>query len=89
MGIYRDIRPPRCVFLHYTEAAAVCPAKCKPMPFEYDIVKQNTRAGNTLKAFAYFAAGNMAAADACIEKAANLDANDFTVYTYRQLKKLL
>ena len=60
-----------------------------PMPFEYDIVKQNTRAGNTLKAFAYFAAGNMAAADACIEKAAAVDANDFTVYTYRQLKKLL
>ena len=60
-----------------------------PMPFEGDIVKQNIRTGNTLKAFAFFAEGKTEEADRCIEKAANLDENDFTVYTYRQLKKLL
>ena len=60
-----------------------------PMPFEYDIVKQNTRTGSTLKAFAFFAEGKLAEADACIETAAALDPHDFTVYTYRQLKKLL
>ena len=60
-----------------------------PMPFEYDIEKQNLRAGNTLKAFAFFAEGKTQEADACIARAAALDANDFTVYTYRQLQKLL
>ena len=60
-----------------------------PMPFEYNIEKQNLKAGYSLKAFAYFAEGNMAAADACMEKAAAIDENEFVIHTYRQLKKLL
>ena len=35
------------------------------------------------------AEGKTEEADRCIEKAASLDENDFTVYTHRQLKKLL
>jgi tetratricopeptide (TPR) repeat protein len=60
-----------------------------PMPFEYNIEKQNRKAGYSLKAFAYFAEGKQAQADACMEKAAAVDANDFAVYTYRRLKTLL
>ena len=60
-----------------------------PMPFEYDIVKQNTRTGHTLKAFALFAEGRLTEADEAIAQAARQDENDFAVYTYRQLRKLL
>lgn len=56
-----------------------------PMPFELDIEKNNLIAGNTLKAFALYGMGRYSEAEICIRRAAELDPNDFAVYTYRQI----
>lgn len=56
-----------------------------PMPFELDIEKNNLIAGNTLKAFALYGMGQYSEAELCIRRAAELDPNDFAVYTYRQI----
>lgn len=58
-----------------------------PMPFELDIEKHNLLAGNTLKAFALYGLGQYSEAELCIRRAAELDPNDFAVYTYRQITK--
>ena len=60
-----------------------------PMPFEYNIEKQNLKAGYTLKAFACLADGDTGTADDYISKAAALDENDFSVYAYRQIRNIL
>ena len=56
-----------------------------PMPFELDIEKHNLLTGNTLKAFALYGLGQYSDAELCIRRAAELDPNDFAVYTYRQI----
>lgn len=56
-----------------------------PIPFELDIEKHNLLAGNTLKAFALYGLGLYSEAELCIRRAAELDPNDFAVYTYRQI----
>lgn len=56
-----------------------------PMPFEYDIEKQNLLSGNTLKAFALYGLGLYSEAELCIRRAEKLDPNDFTIYAYRQI----
>ena len=58
-----------------------------PMPFELDIEKHNLLTGNTLKAFALYGLGLYSEAELCIRRAAELDPNDFAVYTYRQITK--
>lgn len=58
-----------------------------PMPFEYDIEKQNLLSGNTLKAFALYGLGLYSEAELCIRRAEKLDPNDFTIYAYRQVTK--
>ena len=56
-----------------------------PMPFELDIEKHNLLSGYTLKAFALYGMGKYSEAELCIRRAAELDPNDFAVYTYRQI----
>lgn len=56
-----------------------------PMPFELDIEKHNLLSGYTLKAFALYGLGNYSDAELCIRRAAELDPNNFAVYTYRQI----
>ena len=56
-----------------------------PMPFELDIEKHNLLSGYTLKAFALYGMGKYSEAELCIRRAAELDTNDFAVYTYRQI----
>lgn len=58
-----------------------------PMPFELDVVKQNLLAGNVLKAFALYGMKQYSEAEVCIRTAAKLDANDYRIYTYRQILK--
>ena len=60
-----------------------------PMPFEYNIERNNLKAAWSLKAFALLAEGKAESADEAIAKAAAIDENEFVVYTYRQIRKLL
>ena len=56
-----------------------------PMPFELDMEKNNLLAGYTLKAFAHYGLGRYSEAELCIRRAAELNPNDFAVYTYRRI----
>ena len=58
-----------------------------PMPFELNIEKHNLLAGYTLKAFALWGLNQYSEAEICIRKAEQLDPNDFSVYTFRQIAK--
>ena len=60
-----------------------------PMPFENDIVKQNLRSGNLLKAFALLGMGQPEAADAAWEKAAALSPYDDSVLIYQRIRKVI
>lgn len=55
------------------------------MPFEYDIVKNNTRDGHILKAYALLGEGRCEEAKAVLETARKLDPNDFRIYAFDQV----
>ena len=57
-----------------------------PMPFEYDIEKNNLRDGSILKAFALLGYGKRAEAEECMQTARNLDPNDFRIFAFDQIK---
>lgn len=58
-----------------------------PMPFELDVVKQNTLAGYTLKAFALYGMKKFMDAELCIRKAMAIDPNDYRIFTYKMITK--
>jgi hypothetical protein len=60
-----------------------------PMPFEYNIERQNLKAGYALKAYALLGLGDTAGADDYIEKAAAIDPYEFTIHAYRPVRNLL
>jgi tetratricopeptide (TPR) repeat protein len=57
-----------------------------PMPFEYDIEKNNLRDGSILKAFALLGYGKTAEAEVCMETARELDPNDFRIFAFDKIK---
>lgn len=57
-----------------------------PMPFEYDIEKNNLRDGSILKAFALLGCDKTAEAEACMATARELDPNDFRIFTFDKIK---
>lgn len=56
-----------------------------PMPFEYDIEKQNLVAGHILRGYALLGLGRREEADEEIAQAAHLDRENFRIYAYRQI----
>lgn len=58
-----------------------------PMPFEYDIEKQNLTDGYILKAYALLGLGKFEEAESYAKKAENLDKYDFRIYAYKQILK--
>ena len=56
-----------------------------PMPFEYDIVKQNTVNGSILKAFATVGFGKKDEAKKIIEPARTLDKTNFKIFVFDKL----
>ena len=58
-----------------------------PMPFEYDIEKQNLTDGDILKAYALLGLGKFEEAESYAKKAENLDKYDFRIYAYKQILK--
>jgi tetratricopeptide (TPR) repeat protein len=57
-----------------------------PMPFEYDIEKNNLRDGSILKAFALLGYNKPAEAEACMTTARKLDPNDFRIFAFDKIK---
>ena len=57
-----------------------------PMPFEYDIEKNNLRDGSILKAFALLGYGKAAEAENCMATARKLDPNDFRIFAFDKIK---
>ena len=57
-----------------------------PMPFEYDIEKNNLRDGSILKAFALLGYGKTAEAEMCMATARELDPNDFRIFAFDNIK---
>ena len=57
-----------------------------PMPFEYNIEKNNLRDGSILKAFALLGYGKTAQAEACMVTARELDPNDFRIFAFDKIK---
>lgn len=57
-----------------------------PMPFEYDIEKNNLRDGSILKAFALLGYGKTAEAEACMTTARELDPYDFRIFAFDKIK---
>ena len=57
-----------------------------PMPFEYDIIKQNTVNGHILRAYALLGLGRREEAEADIAAAAAKSPYDFRIYAYHQIK---
>ena len=57
-----------------------------PMPFEYDIEKNNLRDGSILKAFALLGYGKHAEAEECMQTARSLDPNDFRIFAFDKIK---
>ena len=53
-----------------------------PMPFEYDIVKQNTCEGSILKAFALLGYGKLAEAEETVEAVRTLDPYNFDLFIF-------
>ena len=60
-----------------------------PMPFEYDIRKENTVSGHILSAYAYLGLGDVVQADEEISAAAAADPYNFLIYAFHQVKKTL
>ena len=58
-----------------------------PMPFEYDIEKNNLRDGHILRAFALLGYGKTEEAEASIAVARKLDPNDFRIFAFDRIKK--
>ncbi len=56
-----------------------------PMPFEDDIVKDNTRDGSILKAYALLGMGKTQQAQAALKDAEELDPYDFRIYAFKQI----
>lgn len=56
-----------------------------PMPFEYDIVKNNTRDGHILKAYALLGKKQFDDAKATIEVSRDLDPYDFRIYAFDKI----
>ncbi|MBQ7334948.1 MAG: DUF5107 domain-containing protein [Clostridia bacterium] len=57
-----------------------------PMPFEYDIEKNNLRDGHILKAFALLGYGKNTEAEEAMNVARALDPNDFRIFAFDQIK---
>ena len=57
-----------------------------PMPFEYDIVKQNTCEGSLLKAFALLYSGNLKEAESLANTVRALDPYNFDLYIFDMQK---
>ena len=57
-----------------------------PMPFEYDIEKNNLRDGHILRAFALLGKGKRDEAEASIAVARELDPNDFRIFAFDRVK---
>ena len=57
-----------------------------PMPFEYDIEKNNLRDGHILRAFALLGYGKLAEAEDSIAVARRLDPNDFRIFAFDKVK---
>ena len=60
-----------------------------PMPFENDIVKQNTLDGNVLLAYAYFGKGQKSNATKHINKAASISPYDFRIHAFKKIKETI
>lgn len=60
-----------------------------PMPFEYDIEKQNLVAGHILRSYALLGLGRREEADEEIAQAARLDRENFRIYAYHQIRPTL
>ena len=56
-----------------------------PMPFEYDIEKQNTVNGEILRAYALLGLGKKEAANQALAAAEALDPFNFRIYAYREV----
>ena len=57
-----------------------------PMPFEYDIEKNNLTDGYILKAFALLGYGQKVEAEETIEKARKLNPYDFRIFAFDRVK---
>ena len=57
-----------------------------PMPFELDIVKNNTVDGSILKAYALLGKEKIAKAEAVLAEARALSPYDFRIYAFDQIK---
>ena len=57
-----------------------------PMPFEYDIEKNNLTDGYILKAFALLGYGKKDEAELTIEKARKLNPHDFRIFAFERIK---
>ena len=57
-----------------------------PMPFEYDIEKNNLRDGSILKAFALLGYGKLDEAEATMDTARKLDPHDFRIFAFDKIK---
>ena len=58
-----------------------------PMPFEYDIEKNNLRDGHILRAFALLGYDNLEEAEESMAIARALDPNDFRIFAFDRIKK--
>ena len=57
-----------------------------PMPFEYDIEKNNLTDGNILEAFAWLGLGEIEKANEYIENARAINPYDFRIFTFDSIK---
>lgn len=57
-----------------------------PMPFEYDIEKQNVVSGQILRGYALLGLGRREEAGEAIAQASQLEPHHFRIYTYNQIK---
>lgn len=56
-----------------------------PMPFEYDVEKENVRDGSILLAYAYLGMGEIEKSKKAIDLAREKDVYDFRIYAYDQI----
>ena len=60
-----------------------------PMPFEYDVVRQNRVNGEILRAYALLGLGRREEAARALDAAAGLDPHNFRIYAYRQIQDFI
>ena len=60
-----------------------------PMPFEYDIVRQNKVNGEILRAYALLGLGRREEAEAALSRAAGLDPHNFRIYAFGEIRDFL